>query len=341
MVRNEVDPLFHKAIAQSGTGLSSWTMNNNPALNAYALATQLNVTYLGHEDLVNKLRELPGPVLMNTTPGLMDMDLARGLTSYFSYAPVIDAPDYTGDRFLPSHPRDMMARGEYMDIPLIIGYCSEESLFMIREQIVDGSVRDTVNANPHLVVPTALWNIDPLSANGRAMADEIWSFYMANDTLRLGNRLEWSRWNTDVHFVYGVDQTVRLHLQQKTSPIYYYRFSFDGSLNFLKRLALLTTFPGAMHADDLGYLFNLPGLPTLPSNQANVVRRRMGRMWTDFAKFGTPTPLTDALITTTWPRVTNINTMEFMDIGENLVMGTHPYGDRMTFMRRIRDQYVP
>lgn len=330
--------LFHKAILQSGTGLSSWTMNLNPAQNAYDLANQLGVSYLNNEDLVAKLRQLPGRQLMDTTPGLLDMDIARGLVSAFSYAPVIDAADYTGDKFLPRHPREIMESGGAMDIPMIIGYCSEESLFMAREQILDGDVRDTVNQNRHLVVPTTLWDIDPRSPNGQAMTNDIWSFYMNNEPLRLGNRLEWSRWNTDVHFLYGIDQSVRLHLQHKFSPIYYYRFSFDGSLNFLKRLTLLTSFPGAMHADDLGYLFNIPNLPMLPSNQALVVRRRMARMWTDFAKYSNPTPVTDSLITTTWPRVGN--NMEFMDIGDNMIPGTYPNGERLRFMETLKQRYV-
>lgn len=330
--------LFHKAIAQSGTGLSSWTVNRNPAQNAYALATQLNVTYLNNEDLVAKLRQLPGPLLMNTTPGLLDFEISRGIVSPFSYAPVIDPPDYTGQKFLPRHPREIMEAGDFLDIPLIIGYCSEESLFVIREQILDGSVRDTINSNMNLIIPTSIWDVEPNSADGQAISRELWSYYMNNQALSLSNRLEWSRYNSDMHFNWGIDQTIRLHLRHQSSPIYFYRFSFDGSNNFLKRLMLLTTFPGAMHADDLGYLFNLPGLPTLPSNQANVVRRRMSRMWTDFAKTGTPTPVTDSLITSTWPRVRD--NMEFMDIGENLVMGTNPYAERMALITRLYNNHV-
>lgn len=330
--------LFHKAISQSGTALSSWTINSDPAQNAYNLADQLGVRYIDHEDLVAKLRELPGELLMDTTPGLLDMEIARGLVSEFTYAPVIDPADYTGDKFLPRHPREIMNSGDFLDVPLIIGYCSEESLFVIREQILDNSVRSTINNNRHLVVPTTLWNINPHSANGVAMADEIWEHYMNNQPLALGNRLEWSRWNTDVHFVYGIDQTVRIQMPHMQSPVFYYRFSFDGSLNFLKRSLLLTTFPGAMHADDLGYLFDLSNLPILPSNHANVVRRRMVRMWTDFAKHGNPTPVTDALITTQWPRCTAA--MDYMDIGEQLVAGTNPEGERMAFIERIKQRYL-
>lgn len=332
------DGLFHRAIVQSGTGLSSWAINSDPALNAYNLADQLGVSYWDNEDLVAKLRELPGSVLMNTTPGPLDMEITRGIVSAFTYAPVVEPTDYTGAKLLPRHPREIMKSGDFKDVPLIIGYTDEESLFMIREQILDGSVRDIVNGNRQLVVPTTLWNVDPNSADGRAIADELWSYYLNNEQLTQDNRYEWSQLNSDIHFTWGTDQTVRLHLQQKNSPIYYYRFSFDGSLNFLKRRLLLTAFPGAMHGDELGYMFDSSNLPILPTNHALVVRRRFNRMWTDFAKYGTPTPVTDPLITTTWPRVTN--NLEFMDIGHDLVVGNNPFGSRMELFNRLVQNYV-
>ena len=176
----------------------------------------------------------------------------------------------------------------------------------------------------------------PATADGSAEA-QAWLEANPNQHLTMENRLEWSRVNSDIHFLWGIHQTVQYTYRQIFSPVYYYRFSFDGSFNFLKRVMLLTSFPGAMHADDLGYLFNLPGLPTFPSNQANVVRRRFIRMWTDFAKRGTPTPTTDSLITMTWPRVTQ--NMEFMDIGENLVAGAYPNRERMDLFDRLYRTY--
>lgn len=322
----------------SGTALSSWAINYTPEQTAYDLADQLGVSYLNNEDLVNRLRALPAETLFNATPGLLDMEITRGIVSGFSYCPVIDAEDYTGEKFLPRDPREMMVNGEYMDIPLIIGYTSEESLFMIREQILDAAVRDTVNANRDLIVPTALWNVEPTSSAGQSIANSFWNFYMNGEQLTQDNRFEWSQYNSDAHFNWGVDQCVRLHFQQKTSPIYYYVFSFDGALNYLKRRLLLGSFPGAMHGDDLGYLFDLSVLPVLPSNHANVVRRRLTTMWTNFAKTGNPTPTTDALITSLWPRVQG--NLEFMDIGENLLVGSNPGRERMALWNDLKERYV-
>lgn len=330
--------LFHKAIAMSGTVLSSWAINYNPAQTAYDLADQLGISYLNNEDLVRRLREVPATTLFEVTPGLLDMEVTRGLVSGFSYCPVIDAQDYTGTKFLPRDPRKMMEDGEYLDIPVIFGHTSEESLFVIREQILDSSVRDTVNANRNLIVPTALWNVDRDSTGGQAITNTFFNYYMSNQDLALGNRYEWSRVNSDAHFNWGVDQCVRLHVAQKRSPVYYYVFSYDGSLNFLKRLLLLTSFPGAMHGDDMGYMFELNTIPVLPNNHANVVRRRYTRMFTDFAKTSNPTPVIDSLIGVNWPRVTN--NMEYMDVGTELVVGSHPGRERMQMWNDLKAQYV-
>lgn len=330
--------LFERAIVMSGTVLSSWAINYNPAQTAYDLADQLGISYLSNEDLVNRLREVPAETLFAVTPGLLDMEITRGVVSGFSYCPVIDAPDYEGPKVLPRDPRKMMEDGDFMDIPLIIGYTNEESLFMIREQILDSTVRNVVNFNRSLIVPTTLWNVNPNSPEGVSIANAFWDYYMDGQILTQDNRFEWSQYNSDVHFNWGADQCVRLHTQHKTSPLYYYVFSYDGSLNYLKRRLLLTSFPGAMHGDDLGYMFDLHIIPILPSNHANVVRRRYVRMWTNFAKTSNPTPDTDFLITSIWPRVTG--NQEYMDIGDELVPGTNPFGDRMRLWNDLKARYV-
>jgi carboxylesterase type B len=73
---------------------------------------------------------------------------------------------------------------------------------------------------------------------------------------------------------------------KQTSPVYFYRFSYDGALNVPKRMLLLQ-FPGAIHADELPYMFeqDIP-FPVLPTNFAFTVGRRLVRLWSNFAKYG-------------------------------------------------------
>lgn len=329
--------LFHKAITQSGAAIASWSLQKNPLTMAQGLAAQLGLTFSSTENLVAQLRNIPAAQLVDQQPDMFDIPIARGISQTLTYVPSIDAADYTGDRFLPRHPREIMEAREFMDIPLIIGYCSDESLFSITEQVLDPTVAPTINANRNLIVPITLWNVDRNSPAGDSITNEFFNFYLDGQDLSPANRYQWSQYNSDAHFNWGIDQSVRYHAQQ-SSPVYYYVFSYDGAFNNYKRNWGLTAFPGAMHADDLGYLFNADDPVVEANDHAFVVRRRFVRMWTDFAKTGNPTPTTDDLINTSWPRVAG--NMEFLEIGTQLVAGTQLYGNRMALWNDLMARYV-
>lgn len=330
--------LFHKAISQSGSVLSPWAFQPNPRPVAEGLGRDLGLTFSSTEDLVNQLRNVPAVDLVVNTPGWMAMNVPRGFEP-MPYTPCVDAADSTEARFLPRHPREIMNAGEMIDVPLMAGYCSDESLFMIREALLDSTVQDVINANRHFVVPTTLWGVDPHSAAGQTIADEFHHLYLNNQPVSDANRYNWTQYNTDHHFAYGIDTSLRSHLCHQTQPIYYYVFSFDGDLNLVKRAILLSSYPGAMHADDIPYLFSVSRIPSviLPSNHANVVRRRMVRLWTNFAKFSDPTPVQDALIHAKWPRLTS--NMEYFDIGHDLTPGTNPMGNRLNVWQDLFNRF--
>lgn len=331
--------LFHKVISQSGTVLSPWAFQPNPRSVAEDLGRELGLTFTSTENLVNQLRNVPARDLVIHTPGWLDLPIPRGLSS-MPFVPCIDAPDSTEARFMPRHPRDIMNSGDFIDVPFLAGFTSDESLFMIREQLLDPSTRDVLNANRQMVVPQTLWNVDPNSPAGTTIANEFHQLYLNNQPLDDDNRYSWTQYNTDHHFGYGVDTTMRTHLRHQSSNLYYYVFSFDGSLNLVKRGLLLTSYPGAMHADDIPYLFSVSRIPAviLPSNHANVVRRRMCRLWANFAKFGNPTPVTnDALITATWPRMTN--NLDYYDIGHDLTPRTNPFATRLNLWQDLRQRF--
>lgn len=338
MLSQQSQGLFHKAIAQSGSVLSPWAFQPNPRSIAEGLASRLGITFSSTEDLVNQLRNVPARDFVIQTPGWLDLPVARGFTA-MDYSPSIDAPDSETPRFLTDHPRTVMNNGGMLNIPFMAGYTSDESLFMIREALLDGSVNDQLNQNRHFVVPQTLWGVDPLSAAGTTIANEFHSLYLDNQPISNENRYNWTQYNTDHHFAYGIDTSMRTHLRHTTQPMYYYVFSFDGDLNLVKRALLLSSYPGAMHADDIPYLFSVSRLPgvVLPSNHANVVRRRMVRLWTNFAKFGNPTPTIDALITENWPRMTN--NLEFLDIGHDLRAGVNPFANRLNLWQDLFNRF--
>lgn len=140
-------------------------------------------------------------------------------------------------------------------------------------------------------------------------------------------------------FAHGIDLTARIHSSHQREPVYYYKFSFVGTLNVIKTMLFLNDYPGAVHADDIFYLFSVTRLPPplLPTNDAISIRRRMVRMWTNFATNGNPTPLFDLIASTRWPRCQN--NQEFLDIGTEVKSSTFPMEERMGFWNTMYNKY--
>lgn len=91
-------------------------------------------------------------------------------------------------------------------------------------------------------------------------------------------------------FGYGITESARYHAatQSPSTPVYMYKFGFDGSLNLFKAALLLKDYPGACHAEDLFYMFKVARIPSSPFPGSSVLqtRRKMVRMWTNFARDG-------------------------------------------------------
>lgn len=91
-------------------------------------------------------------------------------------------------------------------------------------------------------------------------------------------------------FFYGITETARHHaaVQIPSAPIFMYRFGYDGSFNLFKAALFLKDYPGAMHAEELFYMWKIAKIssPPLPGSSVLQMRRLMVRMWTNFARDG-------------------------------------------------------
>jgi len=52
------------------------------------------------------------------------------------------------------------------------------------------------------------------------------------------------QFNSDMWFVADIHRTAKLHAALSPSPVYFYQFSFDGELGFMKRIIGACRFPG-------------------------------------------------------------------------------------------------
>ncbi|CRK86762.1 CLUMA_CG000594, isoform A [Clunio marinus] len=334
--------LFQRAISQSGTALNPWAFQPNPRAQAENLGRKLGISWSSTQNLVDQLRARPFQQLVDAQSGWLDLEVPRGLTS-FEWAPNVEPANSLEPRFLTNDPETLMRSGNFLQLPAIIGYTDAESLFMAHEDRIDNTAMGQFATNPYFYVPRS-FNLNPLTQQAQVnqVAQTFRSIYFNGQHPHQGIVFNYTQFMTDHHFTFGIDRTVRYHAPRQTQPIYYYKFSMDGSLNMIKRLLLLSAFPGAVHADDIFHLFQVASFPVpiLPGNIALTVRRRMVRMWVNFALTGNPTPVTDSLITARWERYTNAN-QEFMDIGENLIPSRVPHGGRLEPWHNFQNQFAP
>lgn len=93
--------------------------------------------------------------------------------------------------------------------------------------------------------------------------------------------------NFDSDFVYNypIQRSIKKFLEADARDIFYYMFAYSGERNYGKILDGVTV-PGAAHADELGYLFDISILSDQISAEDQLVLDRMTTMWTNFAKYG-------------------------------------------------------
>lgn len=88
--------------------------------------------------------------------------------------------------------------------------------------------------------------------------------------------------------------------------------------------------------DDVGYLFKTVFTPDIISgSKEDIAKQRFVRLWTNFAKFGNPTPIKDKLLNNIeWKPLIPRNA-KLLNIGENLQMMKIPEMQTIEFWQNL------
>lgn len=277
--------LFHQAIMQSGTGLNPYALQTNPRARAEDIGHHLKLKFNSTEELMTQLRKAEYRDIIKAERGLFSMDQPLGLRP-FDFVPSIESEDSVEERFLVDDPTMLMLKGKIRDIPIIIGTTSNEGLLNVREYWLDDQVLERFNEHEDFFVPLS-FHLTKESKKINEVANAFRNAYFAGKKVTEDDLEEYAKFQTDAGFKFPTDRTIKMLAKTMNHPIYYYNFSFDGPLNFLKTLLFLRGYSGACHADDIFYLFSpaFP-IPVWPTDHALTVRRRFIRLFANFAKFG-------------------------------------------------------
>ena len=243
--------LFHKAVIQSGPGLTS-----TPADAATAMAKGV-LKNLGFEDTTATNRQAMLAKLQTVTA---DELLAAGASGGMRYGPVID-----GD-VLPRHPFTPAAPEISKNIPILIGSNKDEmTIFQASEPWFGKFTEEQLQTYAERV------------PNGTALLAEFRTIYPNYSPTHLRTQLDSSR------FTYGSIVLAERKAAQNAAPVYMYYLTWETPVNN----GMFRT----PHTLDMPFMFDtveksiaLVGTGPEPQKMAD----QMSEAWLAFAKTGNP-----------------------------------------------------
>ncbi|XP_036425259.1 neuroligin-3a isoform X1 [Colossoma macropomum] len=265
--------LFHRAIIQSGSALSSWAVNYQPVKYTRLLAEKVGCNVLDTMDMVHCLRKKNARELVE-----QDIQPAR---YHVAFGPVID-----GD-VIPDDPEILMEQGEFLNYDIMLGVNQGEGLRFV-ENVVDSE--DGVSGND-------------FDFSVSDFVDSLYGYPEGKDTLRETIKFMYTDWAdrdnpetrrktlvalfTDHQWVEPSVVTADLHARYG-SPTYFYAF-YHHCQSLMK-----PAWSDAAHGDEVPYVFGIPMIgPTdlFPCNFSKndiMLSAVVMTYWTNFAKTGDP-----------------------------------------------------
>ncbi|XP_023673321.1 neuroligin 4 X-linked b [Paramormyrops kingsleyae] len=267
------EDLFQKAIIQSGTALSSWAVNYQPAKYTRMLAEKVGCNMLDTIALVECLQSKNYKELIEQyiTPAKY----------HIAFGPVID-----GD-VIPDDPQILMEQGEFLNYDIMLGVNQGEG-FKFVDGIVDSE--DGVSAN----------DFDFAVSD---FVDHLYGYPEGKDTLRETIKFMYTDWAdkenpetrrktlvalfTDHQWVAPAVATADLHAQYG-SPTYFYAFYHHCQSD------MKPSWADSAHGDEVPYVFGIPMIGPTDLFNCNFSKNDVMlsavvmTYWTNFAKTGDP-----------------------------------------------------
>ncbi|XP_038211385.1 uncharacterized protein LOC119831887 [Zerene cesonia] len=296
--------LFNKAIMESGSAMSYWSGQFEPKEIAFKLAA-----HMGHN--TRDVRKIVNIFKRKTITELLSAKLPRNtgdiVQSENIFVPCIEDTIEGLEPFITSSPYDIINSGNFNKVPVIMGFNNAEGyMFVGKETSRQRDEFKFISALPRdLIFPTA--------SEKETTAERLKELYQDRPQMSIQSLV---KYEGDAGIKYPVIATVDLLLKNMDEPVYVYKFAYDGLLNLVKFGFGFGTYPGASHGDELLYIFKPQGSTVLSLLEMNIIGK-MTLMWTNFAKYGNPTPDETALVPMKW-QPTNLSDPQLLVIDRQL-----------------------
>jgi len=322
--------LFHRAISQSGAGISNLAASGRDKGSAQEFAKLLNCSTPDNADLVECVRSVSADDLINVVGVL-------GLDPIF-FTPRVDAE--ASYPFLPRDPRKILESGDFNLVPWMHGLTEEEGAFFVQFVLANEPIkRGLLARHPAAwggladVTGPAVSRILDCKADGQEVAARVMDFNVGQGPFGLDNPLPIARTVGDRYFVVPVSEEIRL--ASAHTPVYKWVLNHKGPgrLTFASLYGREGPGLGVTHTEDRLYLFNndLSAIPPRDSPAYTMIRF-MVDLWTNFARTGLPT--SQVLNLPNWPAY-NEQTQRHMNLNLEPSLGERLFEKRIQFWQSL------
>ncbi|XP_026747790.1 bile salt-activated lipase-like [Trichoplusia ni] len=300
------EKLAKRVILHSGNALNTWlVVPQNDSL-AIQVAEELGFTGDGIKEALDYLSSSGPGQVVQTIEGL---NTGRNALT----RPCLE-PEGEG-AILTEFPENLKPKVKNMNI--IIGHANKEMMFLYP------------NANKDFY-NNFRFSQELIGSFDEAYDEDIVTqFYIGDE--KPGEHLQDDilDYGSDFVFVHPTERSIDRYLDAGAN-VYRFMFTYEGGRNRNKDRMNLTS-SGASHGDDLGYLFDMDTYEGQEiSEEDQQVIDVMTLMWTDFVKYGDPTPSPPAVLGQRW-RAVDAARRVYLDIGAPLALGSRPFHHRMAF----------
>ncbi|XP_045765199.1 juvenile hormone esterase-like [Maniola jurtina] len=325
--------LFRRVIAMSGVPISEFSIEFEPKQRALVLGQILGYETTNTTALLQFLQNVPVNQLVGTNSSVIAIEDYISIVMKGYFVPVVEK-DFGQERFLIEAPDDSVRNKRTHNVDILLGYTTAEAVVAIFKFETSDTIENYNRYKEALVPRNVIQQSTPKTVS--RLADLIKEYYSGSQPLSKKTMPQFVKFATDI-YNYDVIRYAR-HLSNFTdNKIYMYQFSCMSERNILSKQGIKYGINGVAHIDDLMYVFNAKkyNLPIDKNASSYKMIRNMCTLLTNFAKLGNPTP--DLTLDVKWPEY-NKDSQIYMEIGEELIVGTDPNASMMNFWESIYEQ---
>ncbi|XP_063823570.1 juvenile hormone esterase-like [Ostrinia nubilalis] len=304
------EKLFHKLIVQSGTPQNEGMFVKRDVDAAKKVANHLGFNITDTEQALGFLSKTPFKLV---TSAIAELKIKLRPCKELSFSGV--------DNFVDTDPFSLSNEKKIQGTPILIGHTSKEEM-SLGSSYYDGYYDD----DPFYNRIVNNYNLEEEKA--KKVADTIRHYYVGDQAISEKLFPELGDFESDFIFNHPMQSMITNLLNENANPVYQYMFSYVGDSGEA----------GAGHSAELKYLFELTGFSSEMTEDDKLVSDRLTTMWTNFIKYGNPTPSYANALPVTWSK-SSLATRPYLLIDKDLRMESRVFSDRMAFWDLFYDNY--